>query len=104
MAQIESPYTVDFETAVPTNSSSYGSSNRNFKLGIGWDHIANFVSAGYAGNYYVAYEFKSTGGVDGSQALYAGNNYYSGWYGSGTAEDYLITPPITGEMTLAVKK
>ena len=104
MAQIESPYTVDFETAVPTNSSSNGSSNRNFKLGIGWDHIANFVNAGYAGNYYVAYEFKSTGGVYGSQALYAGNNYYSGWYGSGTAEDYLITPPITGEMTLAVKK
>ncbi|MGM9845639.1 MAG: carboxypeptidase regulatory-like domain-containing protein [Muribaculaceae bacterium] len=105
MAETASPYTIDFETAVATNTSAWGASNRDFKIATGWDHVVGYFEAGYRGNYYVAYEFKRTGGVDGSQALYAGSNYYSNsYYGSGTAEDYLVTPPLTGATTIAVKK
>ena len=88
-AEVVENYTVDFNTAISTEA-------HDFKIGTGWGH--NVMP--YASNEYVSYTYSETGGVDGSGALQIGTQVlgYSSWQ-----NDLLVTPPITGTMTIKVK-
>ena len=83
-AEVVPNYSVDFNTAISTTSG--------FKVDAGWDHKT-------AGS--VTYTYSATEGVDGSGALKIGTQALYSW--SSWSNDELITPPITGTVTLKVK-
>ena len=83
-AEVVPNYSVDFNTAISTTSG--------FKVDAGWDHKT-------AGS--VTYTYSATEGVDGSGALKIGTQAQYSW--SSWSNDELITPPITGTVTLKVK-
>ena len=106
-ADVVSPYTMDFNTVIVTNSNATGAENRDFKVGIGWDHIYSYQEVGYNPvQKYVPYTYSSTQGNNSSGCLYAGTNTaYDSWAGEYLLiEDYLVTPPLSGEVTIMVKR
>ena len=106
-ADVVSPYTMDFNTVIVTNSNATGAENRDFKVGIGWDHIYSYQEVGYNSTQkYVPYTYSSTQGNNSSGCLYAGTNTaYDSWAGEYLLiEDYLVTPPLSGEVTIMVKR
>ena len=106
-ADVVSPYTMDFNTEIVTNSNTTGAENRDFKVGIGWDHIYSYQEVGYNPvQKYVPYTYSSTQGNNSSGCLYAGTNTaYDSWAGEYLLiEDYLVTPPLSGEVTIMVKR
>lgn len=92
-------YTVDFNTAIAT--SSHG-----FAVASNWKHIVGSANGDGYGPYYMSYSYASDKGVDGSGALSIGAQY---GYDMGSANsswplsDYLITPKVSGTVTLKVK-
>ena len=106
-ADVVSPYTMDFNTVIVTNSNATGAENRDFKVGTGWDHIYSYQEVGYYSTQkYVPYTYSSTQGNNSSGCLYAGTNtVYDSWLGESLLiEDYLVTPPVSGEVTIMVKR
>ena len=106
-ADVVSPYTMDFNTVIVTNSNATGAENRDFKVGTGWDHIYSYQEVGYNSTQkYVPYTYSSTQGNNSSGCLYAGTNTaYDSWAGEYLLiEDYLVTPPLSGEVTIMVKR
>ena len=106
-ADVVSPYTMDFNTVIVTNSNATGAENRDFKVGTGWDHIYSYQEVGYSSTpKYVPYTYSSTQGNNSSGCLYAGTNTaYDSWAGEYLLiEDYLVTPPLSGEVTIMVKR
>ena len=106
-ADVVSPYTMDFNTEIVTNSNATGAENRDFKVGPGWDHIYSYREVGYNPvQKYVPYTYSSTQGNNSSGCLYAGTNTaYDSWAGEYLLiEDYLVTPPLSGEVTIMVKR
>lgn len=98
-AEVYSPYTVDFNTAISTSTYS-------FTVAKGWDHIPDyyFDSESYD-SYYPTYTYSSTGGRNGSGALKVSDqtNVGEGWSG-GKTTDLLVTPYIKGKSSIYVKK
>lgn len=98
-AEVYSPYTVDFNTAISTSTYS-------FTVAKGWDHIPDyyFDSESYD-SYYPTYTYSSTGGRNGSGALKVSDqtNVGEGWSG-GSTTDLLVTPYIKGKSSIYVKK
>lgn len=92
-ADVVENYSVNFNTAINTEA-------HDFKVDTGWGHSVKPYSSYYGDDSYVAYTYSETGGVDGSGALQVGTQVlgYSSWQ-----NDLLVTPPITGTMTLKVK-
>lgn len=82
-AETVTNYTVDFNTTIDT-------SNKNFKVAPGWAHIA---STSYYG---MSYAHVDNAGVDGTGALKCNDQ-------SSSSLDYLVTPAITGDISLMVK-
>ena len=106
-ADVVSPYTMDFNTVIVTNSNATGAENRDFKVGTGWDHIYSYQEVGYNPvQKYVPYTYSSTQGNNSSGCLYAGTNtVYDSWLGENLLiKDYLVTPPVSGEVTIMVKR
>ena len=106
-ADVVSPYTMDFNTEIVTNSNATGAENRDFKVGPGWDHIYSYQEVGYNSTQkYVPYTYSSTQGNNSSGCLYAGTNtVYDSWLGENLLiKDYLVTPPVSGEVTIMVKR
>ena len=106
-ADVVSPYTMDFNTVIVTNSNATGAENRDFKVGTGWDHIYSYQEVGYNSTQkYVPYTYSSTQGNNSSGCLYAGTNtVYDSLSGESLLiEDYLVTPPLSGEVTIMVKR
>ena len=106
-ADVVSPYTMDFNTEIVTNSNATGAENRDFKVGPGWDHIYSYREVGYNPvQKYVPYTYSSTQGNNSSGCLYAGTNtVYDSWLGENLLiKDYLVTPPVSGEVTIMVKR
>ena len=106
-ADVVSPYTMDFNTVIVTNSNATGAENRDFKVGTGWDHIYSYQEVGYNSTpKYVPYTYSSTQGNNSSGCLYAGTNtVYDSWLGENLLiKDYLVTPPVSGEVTIMVKR
>ena len=97
-AETKSPYTVDFNTAI--NTSVLG-----FKVASNWGHIVHYFTDDYGTQYHMEnYSYKATDGVDGSGALYVGEQKAGDNWDNETAYDLLITPPVSGEISIKVKR
>ena len=82
-AETVTNYSVDFNTTINTSS-------KDFKVAPGWKHI---VSTSYYG---MSYSYVTDAGVDGTGALKCNEQ-------SSSSLDYLVTPAITGDISLMVK-
>ncbi len=93
-AETVTNYTVDFNTRINT-------SDHAFKVASGWGHIVYSEEQedwyGDIETVYTPYTYYTTSGVDGTGALYCGAQI------STTNYDYLVTPAVTGTVTLQVK-
>ena len=95
-ADVVSPYTYNFE-GLSTSSTDFAPA--------GWGHVVE----GYDGSgdfYYVDYRLKESGGYgDNGAYLYIGSQTIGdGSWDQGTVADMLVTPPITGDASIYVKK
>ena len=95
-ADVVSPYTYNFE-GLSTSSTDFAPA--------GWGHVVE----GYDGSgdfYYVDYRLKESGGYgDNGAYLYIGSQTIGdGFWDQGTVADMLVTPPITGDASIYVKK
>ena len=117
------PYLCNFDTKIDT-------SNPNFKVASNWEHIVHkYVDDGSGdgdwgdggwgdGGWYVSqattasagdisympYRYDTTTGVGSSGTLYAGRQMTSSYgYPGATPSDYLVTPVVSGEITMQVK-
>lgn len=94
------PYTVDFNTTITTSS-------HDFAVASNWSHIVDYLEYDYYGPEYayVSYGYNSTEGKGGTGALYAYSQYLTASYTSDSkdANDLLVTPLISGTVTIDVK-
>ena len=95
-ADVVSSYTYNFE-GLSTSSTDFAPA--------GWGHVVE----GYDGSgdfYYVDYRLKESGGYgDNGAYLYIGSQTIGdGFWDQGTVADMLVTPPITGDASIYVKK
>lgn len=85
-------YNGNSETSAYSNNAASA-----FKPGPGWGKtIITKYSSGYYSTYYEAWAWRSTGGVDGS-------GYLDGRTSSYDIKDYLITPVVSGNVSLYSK-
>lgn len=97
-AERQSPYKVDFNTEINTTP-------HDFRVALGWRHFESSYYAGTSGNFYPEYTYLATGGVDDTGCLKVGTQT-----AVGTSDDYgktidlLITPYVSGNVSIAVKK
>ena len=93
-AETVTNYTVDFNTRINT-------SDHAFKVASGWGHIVYSEEQedwyGDIETVYTPYTYYTTSGVDGTGALFCGAQL------STTNYDHLVTPAVTGTVTLQVK-
>lgn len=110
------PYLCNFDTKIDT-------SNPNFKVASNWEHIvhkyvddgsgdgdwggwygSNNSVAAYGDVKYMEYSYLPTSGVNGTGTLYAGRQMTGSYgYTGATPSDYLVTPVVSGEITMQVK-
>ena len=95
-ADVVSPYTYNFE-GLSTSSTDFAPA--------GWGHVVEGYD-GYGDFYYVDYQLKESGGYgDNGAYLYIGSQTIGdGDWDQGTVADMLVTPPITGDASIYVKK
>ena len=95
-ADVVSPYTYNFE-GLSTSSTDFAPA--------GWGHVVEGYD-GYGDFYYVDYRLKESGGYgDNGAYLYIGSQTIGdGSWDQGTVADMLVTPPITGNASIYVKK
>ena len=96
-ADVVSPYTYNFE-GLSTSSTDFAPA--------GWGHVVEGYD-GYGDFYYVDYQLRESGGYgDNGAYLYIGSQTVgdgTSW-DQGTVADMLVTPPITGDASIYVKK
>lgn len=93
------PYSCDFSKQIIT-------SNHAFKVASNWSHIVDSYIDSDGDEYWMTYSYNTKGGVDDSAYLYCNNQLAeSGWsYNENkTTYDFLVTPPVKGTVTIAVK-
>lgn len=90
-------YTYDFNNQIDTSQPL-------FKVASNWGHTDSPYQDDYGSVYYMSYSYKPTGGVDGSGALYAGKQQAGDSWDYGVVCDCLVTPIVSGQITLKVKK
>ncbi len=93
-AETVSNYTVDFNTPIVT-------SDPTFKVASNWKHIAHKYNDGYS-DYYMSYTYKDAGGHSGGY-LQAYNQRAGDNWDYETTYDLLVTPIVSGEVSLWVK-
>lgn len=100
-ADIVPNYKMDFDKPISTTA-------HDFKVGSGWGHIVDkYTPGGWSSeDYYVNYSYSSTDGRDGSGAIKVGSQTVGDdyTYDYGTVNDLLVTPAITGNASIWVKK
>ena len=87
-------YVQSFNVAFATNV-------HDFVVGSGWGHLVDSYADGY-----VRYNYRTDKGVDNSGCLEVGSQKMTDW-DSGQDHlvyDLLVTPPVTGKVTIMVKK
>ncbi len=90
-------YLCNFDTKIDT-------SNPNFKVASNWEHIVQKYIDDYGDISYMPYSYYTTAGVESSGTLYAGRQKTPTYgYTGATASDYLVTPVVSGEITMQVK-
>ena len=71
----------------------------------GWGHIVDYYSSYYDDDQYVEYSNPETGGaVDGGSYLSIGSQQLGSGWSSETVKDMLVTPAVSGNVSLYVKK
>lgn len=90
-------YLCNFDTKIDT-------SNPNFKVASNWEHIVHKYVDDYGDISYMPYIYYTTAGVGSSGTLYAGRQMTGSYgYTGATPSDYLVTPVVSGEITMQVK-
>lgn len=90
-------YTVDFNSAIST-------SNHDFRVASNWKHIVDKFEDSYGYVYYMTYTYKSSDGVEGTGALYCGEQKAGDYWSEEQAVwDLLVTPVVNGKIYLKVK-
>lgn len=89
-------YTVDFNNTIVT-------SNHDFILGSNWGHVVGTGNYDGYGPYYMSYSYTSDGGFNGTGSLQAYRQYAGDNYGGTECYDLLVTPLVSGEITMKVK-
>lgn len=69
----------------------------------GWSHIVDKYNGSWE-TYTVDYTYASAKGVDNSGAVIVGKQSLGGWYSSYEAKDLLVTPLVTGTVSIQVMK
>ena len=95
-AETVSPYLTDF-------NSNPGTGNHDFAVASNWKHIVPVSDYDGYGPYYMSYSYSSTEGIDGSGTLLAYRQYAGDYDGGEVVKDILVTPVISGTVTLYVK-
>ena len=95
-AETVAPYPVDFNTPINTN-------DHDFRVASNWGHIVHKYSDGYS-DYWMSYSYKATDGVDGTGALYAGEQRAGDNWDYEYTYDLLVTPIVKGEVSLKIKR
>lgn len=97
-------YKYDFNTAYGAFYSSYYTYYEDPKAApIGWGHLADGVASSYTST-YPEYYFRENDGVDGSGCLRVGSQrIQDDDYRTRTVYDLLVTPAVTGKMSLQAK-
>ena len=91
-----SPYTVDFDTPILTSA-------HDFRVASNWKHIVHRYNDGYF-DYYMSYTYGSDTGIGGTGALYAGQQQAGDNWDNETTYDLLVTPVVSGTVTVYAKK
>lgn len=90
-------YLCNFDTKIDT-------SNPNFKVASNWEHIVQKYIDDYGDISYMRYSYNTTYGVESSGTLYAERQMTPTYgYTGATPSDYLVTPVVSGEITMQVK-
>lgn len=101
-AETQSPYSVDFNNTISTT-------DHDFKVATGWGHIVGSAYLNWE-NVYVQYTYSTSAGVDNSGALRIGSqtvesdDYEYGDVSQEEVKDYLVTPAVSGNVTIKAKK
>lgn len=109
------PYLCNFDKTIDT-------SDHAFRVASNWKHIvqkyidegddygdyggwygSNNSVAAYGDVVYMEYSYLPTSGVNGTGTLYAKSQMSGSSYNYATASDYLVTPVVSGEITMQVK-
>lgn len=97
LAETVSPYTVDFNTNPGVGSS------HDWAVAAGWDHVVATNNYDGYGPYYMTYGYAEDEGIGGSGTLKAYRQYAGDYGGGAVANDILVTPKVSGTITLFVK-
>lgn len=91
------PYLCNFDKTIDT-------SDHAFRVASNWEHIVQKYVDDYGDISYMPYSYYTTYGVESSGTLYAGRQMTPTYgYTGATASDYLVTPVVSGEITMQVK-
>ena len=89
-------YIVDFNTPITTSS-------HDFILGSNWGHVVGTDNYDNYGPYYMNYSYTSDGGYNNTGSLCANRQYAGDNQGGSVCYDLLVTPLVSGEITMKVK-
>lgn len=90
-------YTVDFNSEIST-------SDHAFRVASNWKHIVDKYTDDYGSDYYMSYNYRASDGVNGTGALYCGEQKAGDyWSDNGPVWDLLVTPVVSGKIYLKVK-
>ena len=90
------PYLCNFDKTIDT-------SDHAFRVASNWKHIVQKYDD-YGDISYMPYSYYTTAGVGSSGTLYAGRQMTDSYgYTGATPSDYLVTPVVSGEITMQVK-
>lgn len=94
-AEEVSNYTVDFNTKIDV-------SDHAFKVAPCWKHIVGKYTDEWGDTYYMNYSYSSTSGRSGG-SLYCPKQEAGDNYDTNPVSDYLVTPVVSGDVTIYVK-
>lgn len=94
---ITNAYVVNFNTAITT-------SNHDFKVASNWKHIVHRYTDSYGYDFWMSYTYGAETGIDNSGALYAGQQNAGDNESSQITHDMLVTPVVSGKITIYAKK
>ena len=104
LATLFSPLVSKAELYICNFDKKIDTSNPNFKVASNWEHIVQKYIDDYGDISYMPYSYYTTAGVGSSGTLYAGRQMTNSYgYTGATPSDYLVTPVVSGEITMQVK-
>lgn len=96
-ADAVSPYTVDFNTQIITSA-------HDFRVASNWKHIVHKYTDDYGFEFYMTYSYRENEGMDNSGCLLAYKQEAGDYDSSETTYDLLVTPVVSGTVTIYAKK